>query len=226
MPNLNVGIHDNLVVSEVSKNDKGTLIIKVKQAGEVDPLAALNAAGSTQFDAAEKDFMIYPPSVNAFAGGVDTYANVMKKIAEVKDPLDHILRQYTTNSNIKWDVFKNTGITKENIATEITNQETLDKIYANIVDQFIKMMTPFAGDTGKKLRWIFIRQSKAKHFPALRKRFLETYPFVEPMDVPVSKLKYSAFEVTNGLATGEAVTGAQTVSQEEKNTVNELFTQS
>lgn len=223
---IQVGINENLVITEVSKNDKNSLLIKVKEAGEIDPLAALNSAGSTQFNQATKDLLIYPPSVNNFQGEVDTMEGILKKIAETKDPLDHILQQYSPKSNIKWDIFTGTGITAENIGEKITNQTTLDKIYANIVDQFIKMMTPFAGENSKKVRILFIRQSKAKHFPTLRKRFLESYPFIEPMDVPKaqSKLKFSAFEVTNGLNTGEAVSGAQTVTQEEKNTVEALFT--
>lgn len=221
---IKVGINDNLVLSTVKKNEKGTLVVTLKEGSDINPLDALNASGSTQFEKAEKDFMVYSPSVTTFQDEPDTFENIMKKIAEVKDPLDHILRQYTTGNNIKWDLFKNTGITRENLNTEVLKQSTVDKIYSNIVDQFITMATPFTGDNGKKLRWLFIRQSKAKHYPSFRRRFLDTYPFVEPMDVPASKLKFSNFEVTNGLASGDAVTGAQTVTEEEKTAVNELFT--
>lgn len=224
MPNISVGINENLVVVSTTKNDKGSLTIKVKQAGEVDPMSALSTSGSTNFKPAEKDFIIYPPSAKDFNQQVDTPENIMKKIAEVKDPLDHILQQYTTNSNIKWDPFAGTGINKSNLTTEIVKQEVVDKMYSNIVDQFISMMKPFVGENGKKLRWLLIRQSKAKHFPSLRRRFLETYPFVEPMDVPISKLKFSKFEVDNGLDKGDAVTGAQNITPEEKQSVNELFT--
>lgn len=221
---IQVGINPNLVITEVKKNEKGTLIIKVKEAGEVDPMTALNSAGSTNFDKAQKDFMVYPPSVNTLDGNPDTWENILKKVAEVKDPLSHILQQYTTGANITWDIFKGTGIDSVNIITKITNQTTVDQIYANITDQFIKMITPFAKEDGKKMRFIFIRQSKAKHFPAFRKRFLETYPFIEPMDVPVSKLRFSKYEMDNGLASGEAVGGAQVVTQEEKNQAETLFT--
>ena len=74
----------------------------------------------------------------------------MLKIAEVKDPLTHILLQYTTENNLKWDIFKGTGVTSpEDLKTKLTNQATLSKIYDNIVDQFIAFMKPFVGDNGK-----------------------------------------------------------------------------
>lgn len=223
---ISVGITDNIVISSVSKNDRGTLIIKLKEAGEIDPLTALNTAGSTQFNQAEKDMMIYPPSATTFSGETDTFENVLKKIAEVKDPLNHILQAYTTNANIKWDIFAGTGITKDNMQSKLIKQETVDAIYANIVNQFISMMSQFTGDNGKKQRVMLIRQSAAKHYPAFRKRFLESYPFIEPMDIPKesSKLKFSKFEIDNKLNSGEPVGGQQQVSEEEKNSVETLFT--
>lgn len=221
---IKIGVNQNLVISEVTKNDKGTLSIKIQEAGEVDPLAALNAAGSTNFSKVEKDFLVYPPNAEAYSGGVDTLENILKKIAEVKDPLNHILEQYTPTTNIKWDLFAGTGIATKNDLSKVTNEVTLTKIYSNIADQFIAMMKPFASADGKKMRMMFVRQSKAKHYPAFRKRFLESYPFIEPMEVPISKLRFSKYEIDNGLNSGDAVTGQQTVSEEEKNIVETLFT--
>jgi hypothetical protein len=44
------------------------------------------------------------------------------------------------------------------------------------------------------------------------------------MEVPVSKLRFSKYEIDNNLNSGDTVTGQQTVSEEEKNTVETLFT--
>lgn len=221
-----VGVNENLVISAAEKNEKGTLVVTVKEANEIDPLTALNASGSTQFNKAEKDFMFYPPTVTGFNGEAGTLESVLKKIAEVKDPLNHILEQYTASSHIKWDIFTGIAITKDNMEAILTNQDVLDKVYSNIADQFIRMITPFISDTGKKMRLLCIRQSKAKHFPSLRKRFLETYPFIEPMEIPVtqSKLKFSKFEMDNGLASGGAVGGQQNISEEDKSQAEALFT--
>lgn len=223
---INVGINENLVIVGVSKNDKDTLNVKFQEAGEIDPIAALNGSGSTQFNKAERDIPLYRPSVTNFNKETDTPENILKKIAEVKDPLDSILRQYTTTQNIKWDIFAGTGIVKENFNDKLTSQETLDKIYENIVEQFSRMMKPFISPDGKKMRVMLIRQSAAKHYPAFRKRFLESYPFIEPMDVPASasKLRFSEFEIKNKLNDGTPVGGAQTVPAEEKTDVATLFT--
>ena len=223
---IQIGVNEDIVVSSVSKNDRGSLVIKLKEGGEVDPFQMFNNAGNTRLKADEKDMIIYPPSVTNFSGETDSYENIMKKIAEIIDPLAHILHAYTPKSAVKFDVFANLGLTKENIMEKVRTQAVVDKMYANIVDQFIKQITPFTGDNGKKQRVLLIRQSKAKHYPAFRKRFLESQPFFEPMDVPkeASKLAFSKFEIENGLNSGEAVGGAQTVSEEEKNSVETLFT--
>ena len=220
---LTVGIHENLVITKTTKNDKGSLVIGVKQVGEIDPLSALNATGSISLDQKEQDFLVFPPRLEDNQGAVDTKDNLLKKIAEVKDPLDRILQQYTTTANIKWDILANTGLTNENFDVKLKTQGVLDKIYANIVDQFIKQMTPFIGENGKKMRMIFIRQSKAKHYPKLRTKFLDSYPFIEPMTVPVSKLKFSKYEIDNGLNVPDAVTGEQKVSVAEAKEAEALF---
>jgi hypothetical protein len=220
---LPVGIHDNIVITKTTKNDKGSLVIGVKQVGDVDPMTALNASGSITLDQKEQDFLIFPPRLEDNQGQTDTKENLLKKIAEVKDPLDRILQQYTTTSNIKWDILAGTGLTNENFETRIKTQAVIDKIYANIVEQFIKQMTPYVGETGKKMRMLFIRQSKAKHFPKLRTRFLDSYPFIEPMTVPTSKLKYSKYELDNGLNIPDPVTGESVVSKEDATTAAALF---
>lgn len=223
---LQVGINENLVVSKTVKNDQGSLVIGIKQITEVDPMDILNGSSSvTNFNAPEQDFLIYPPKVSNFDGDPDSVKNVMKKIAELKDPLNLILSQYTTSNNIKWDIFAGTGVAKDNLDVKLTSQDTLDKIYSNIVDQFIKQMSMFVGDNGKKMRMIFIRSSKAKHYPALRKRFLDSQPFIEPMTIPrdVSKLKFSKYEIENGFNVGDAITAQQTPSAAEAKTADALF---
>lgn len=221
---LKVGIHENLVISKTEKNEKGSLVISVKKIETVNPLDRLNSStGSTNFKAEEADFLVYSPQVVKF--GVTLEADkVMDEIANVVDPLSHILSMYITKDKIKWDLFKDTGVTNENYNEKITDQATLDKIYGNLVNQFITAITPFVGENGKKLRGIFPRRSKASHFPALRKLFLESNPIFEPMSIPAaqSKLKFSKYEIDNGLNLADAVT-SQPVSVEDKAQANALF---
>lgn len=220
---LNVGIHNNLVITKTTKNDKGSLVIGVKQVGEVDALAAFNESGAGALEQKEQDFLIFPPRLQDGKGATDTYKNLLNKIAEVRDPLHSILLQYLKTNEIKWDVFAGTGLTNENMEAKLPNADVLNKVYNNIVDYFIKAMQPFVGENGKKMRMLLVRQSAAKHYPKLRTKFLDTYPFIEPMTVPVSKLRYSAYEIKNGLNSPDAVTGEQKVSVADAEAAQALF---
>lgn len=219
-----VGIHEDVVLTTATKNDKGTLIIRFKQVQEVDPMAALNGtASTTSFEQKEQDLLIYGPKAKKLDGSADTMENIMKKIAEVKDPLNHILLQYTTAANIKWDLFYETEIDKTNIESKLQDQTVIDKIYTNITNQFIKMINPYLGESGKKMRICLIRQSAAKHYPTLRKRFLDSQPFIEPMSVPTPKVAFSKYEIEKGLNIAEPVTGEQRVDSNEAAKVDQMF---
>lgn len=208
-----VGIHENLVVSSTTRNDQGTLVIKIKHASNTaNPLEMLSSSGSLDFDEKEQEFLIFPPKNTQYGGQLSTYQEILRKIGDLRSPLDHILEKYTTTDKIKWDPFKNTNITVDNIESELLNQSTIDAIYNNICEQFIEQMKPFVGDDGKKLRMLFIRSSEAKHFPKLRTKYLESYPFAESMEIPASKskLRFSNYEITKNLnsdAPAQAATG-------------------
>lgn len=221
---ITVGIHQDLVLNKATKNDQGTLVIGVKEAGTIDPLAALSATGTTKFEGETKDFLIYPPKTTNFDGQPDTYQNNLKKIGDIKDQLEHILKAYMSTQMIKWDPLVGTGVTNDNMAAKLTSETVLTQVYNNVVDQFLKMIKPFVSDSGKKMRMLFIRQSKAKHYPALRKKFLDSYPFIEPMDIPAasSKLKYSAYEIKENLHTGDAI-AAPATSAADANAANDIF---
>ncbi len=210
---IKVGINEDLVIKEVKKNDKGSVEITFQEATVVDPMTALNSSGSTNLNQAEHKVIIFPVNPNDAEGNMDSYKNLMAKIAEIKDPLDHILQQYLTKTAIKWDIFANTGLTAETIQIEIRREATLVKIYTNIVDQFLVMASQ-ADLHGTPVRVLFIRQSKAKHYPRLRSRYLDRQPFIEPMSIPKdqSKLAFSKYELDNGLDKGDVVSGAQAPS--------------
>lgn len=225
---LPVGIHENVVVSKTVKNEKGSLVITIKKVVEVNPMDVLNSgSANSSFEQPEQDFLIYPPKLEGKVTGTpDTPANLMLKIAEVKDPLTHILLQYTTENNLKWDIFKGTGVTSpEDLKTKLTNQATLSKIYDNIVDQFIAFMKPFVGDNGKKLRMLFVRQSAAKFYPRFRSRYLQSQPFAEPMTIPTSasKLAFSDYDKKNGYDNPNPAGGAATVSKNDAASAASLF---
>lgn len=201
---LKVGIHEDLGINKVSKNDRGTLVLNVKSfanAGADALLAALNdSSDDSATDSNDQDFLFYPPQATDRNNNLDTPENNQKKIKQLKDQLTHILLSYMTKDKIRWAILVDTGIDDTNINDKFQDQGTLDKIYSNMADQFTAMITPFMGGEKKNLRrWLFVRQSKAKHYAALRKSFLNENPFIESMDIPkeASKLKYTEWEVKN-----------------------------
>jgi hypothetical protein len=205
---LPVGIHHNIVFSKAERNEKGTLIVGFREAKTVNIMEALNSgSGNTSFSSREQDFMIFPPTVEGYGGTVSSPEDIQKKIAEIVDPLSQILNVYQASSKTKWDLFKNTGINASNINDKLLQQSTLDLIYSNIADQFVAMAAPILASTSIKVRLLLIRASQKKHFPGLRKRFLDANPFIESMDVPAeaSRLRFTPFEVKNGLNTGEPI---------------------
>lgn len=228
---IQVGRHENLVITKTVKNDQGSLVIGVKQMTQVNPLEALNSSGQTAFDAPQQDFIIYPPKSTTFQGERDTLKNLLLKVGDIKDPLDHIASIYMPAGARKWDLFANTGITPTtNLEEELNKQSVMDIIYNNIVNQFITMMAPFVGEGGKRVRMIFPRTSVAKHYPTLRKRYLSSQPFIESMEVPAaaSKLAFSKYEKEKGLDKGDVVStaAAQNVSNADAQEADALFTTS
>jgi len=191
---LTIGIHDNVVLSKATKNDKGTLVIGFKKDEEVDVIAAMNGA-NTSLEAPEQDFLMFAPTIKNFDGTLSDGIDTLKKLNAFKEPLEHILSIYLTNDKIKWDIFNGLTVDATNIYAKLQDQSNVDKVAANIVADFIKMATPFLNNK-KKFRLKLVRKNNSK-YTALP-RFA---PFVESMDVPkeASKLKYTAYELTNKL---------------------------
>jgi hypothetical protein len=198
MQRLGVGIHENVVVEKVEKNEKGTLEIYLKQVGDIDPIEALNSGGT--LEPKTEKITIWKPTLN----DKDNYKTVTDKISGLTSELGQLLQQYTTGG-VKWNLFAGTGITADTYATKVLDY--VDTIYDNVVNQFVEKAKPFAGENSKKLRVKLVRQSQAKHYPKFPSQVKYPSQFLEPMDVPAaaSKLKYTDYEIKNNLHSGERI---------------------
>ena len=85
------------------------------------------------------------------------------------------------------------------------------------------MMTPVVGENSKLVNVLFTRQSKTKHFPKLRTKWLTGQPFIEDATATPSKLKFSDYEIKNGLDKGDAATGAQAPDANEVEQASSVF---
>lgn len=222
---LRVGIHENIAFTKAAKNEKGSLELEVKKMKSGNPIDLLNSStSSTSFQEESQLFLVYPFKNVSFSGEALDIKQIGVEIANVKDPLHHILSLFLPNDKIKWDIMKGTGVTPENYETKMKEQNVLDKVYANIVDQFIAQLTPFLKEK-KLFRAVFPRQSKTKYYPSLRKKFLDSYPIFEPMSIPTeqSKIKFTKYELDNGLNVPDAPTGKQEISKDEAELAKSLF---
>lgn len=218
---MKVGIHDNLVLSNVGRNDKGTFFVSFRP-------VSLNPVDATQtFDEfsdegipvdmkteSDSNLLIFCPGVPGFKEKDGTELSDARKADFIKQDfetfrhqLGQILGAYTAIKNLSFAPYKNTGITKENWAQEFLDENQRKKIYDNYIDQFIPMITPFLNRDDMPVRLKLVRQSAAKHYATIPSRYITDNPFIEPMAIPkeASQLKFSKYEKDKGLDNGDPI---------------------
>lgn len=202
---IQVGIRENIRIISSEKNEKGSLVINLKEdsaTGGGGLLADLNATTDNNNDN-ENGMIIWPVTWNQEHKTIEEKSkDVTNKLKTLRARLTHILLQYMTNDKIQWNVFA--GITINDEADLVRglgeNEAMLNKIYDNYATQFIAMLAPHVGPSSQLFRVKLIRQSKDKHYATL-----PTFaPFMEPMLIPKnqSKLAFSKYEL--GYRKGDA----------------------
>jgi hypothetical protein len=226
---IQVGIHENVIIEKVTINDKGRLVVTLKQKGESettvgdDPFAQMNASEVIEKESGS-GIIFWPfkaPEAKNKEGvelsdqqrGESANGDVM----QLKNQLQQILEQYTTKDNIKWSIFDGTGMTKETYYQDLASQTTLDVIYRNLCEQFISTITPFLNDEKFAVRFKLARQSKDKHYARVPGMFIKDNPFIESMDVPKeqSRVKWTDYELKQGLNDGTPVSRSTADTEEE-----------
>jgi hypothetical protein len=218
---LKVGIHEDLVLSKAAVNDKGTLGLQFRPKSldgvKKADVSVFQEEEGVEVSASDGDssLLLFPFKVTTLKkkDTGDEYSDeekgtmVNNDMKKFKDQLSCILGAYRTTKDIKWKPYEGTGINKDNYHVELLDNENLFKVYTNYVNQFLGWIAPFLNDDQFAVRLKLIRQSKDKHFATIPGRFLDTNPFIEPMEVPKDKsqLKYSKWEKDNGFDNGDAV---------------------
>lgn len=203
---IRVGITDNVVLSKAEKNDKGTLVVGIKELGtevkekKASILDDLSDGSDTSGNdgMGEVAFLMFMPSLTKF--DKDEQGNevalegpdVLKGFVDFKNQLVHFLKRFTTSANIKFSPFAGIAINaadEKDIFAKIVQPAIAEKVYSNYVEQFIRQITPFLNLDGKPSRLFLHRKSEASHFGVLRKKFLDNQPFFEPMELPITQSK-------------------------------------
>lgn len=221
MARIGIGINENVVIAGAAMNDKKRLVLSFKSVTGEAPKSLFDealTAGVVASGSDKIDLNIFGPLVSKKDDKTDAEkaALVHGDLIKLKNQLTQLLEQYMLVEKITLssaDVqFANTGVTAGTYAARIIDQDVATRIYENICTAFVGLIAPFVNPTSDdaKLRIKLVRQSKEKHYATIPGRYLDSQPWVELMSIPAeqSKVKFSAWEITEGLDKGEAVSQA------------------
>lgn len=211
---IQVGIHENVILSKVQVSDKGRLTLFLRLLDEQesteqeeDPFAQMNAAEVVE-KSSDSGIILWPfkaPDAKN-RDGSERSPREMGELANgdvmrLKNQLQQILEQYVVKDNIKWSIFDGAAMTKETYWEDIYSQNNLDIIYRNICEQFQAMIQPYLDKNEFPMRWKLARQSADKHYARIPDRYIKDQPFIEPMEVPKeqSRVKWSSYELKEKL---------------------------
>lgn len=202
---IQVGINENVFISDISIDEKANLHITFKEAGKAMSLFERLNSESIVEDTSGLEIRLFGIQV-----ATDPTMTQEKKadragddITVLRSRLEHIMSGYLTKDEYRMSTIfaEGTGMDNDNYFKKLTEQPVLDKITSNLFNFFKSAMTPYVGKKELPFRLLLTRQSKDKHFATLRRKYIEDNPFWESMDVPeeASKLKFTEYEIKEGL---------------------------
>lgn len=203
---MKIGVNENVNLSKVELNDKGTLEVTFATVLEgEESIEDLINEGDDTVDVSEDTFKVlfFAPTVTQLGGEKkgepEAPERILKSITDLAGRLKHILKMYTDIKSVPFNAFRGTGIdatSKKDIHAGIVQADITEKIYNNIVEDFVEHINRVV-DFGDpvNLRLFLIRRSEAVHFGTLRKgKTLDKYPFLELSSVPITKSKMYTIE--------------------------------
>ncbi len=210
---ISVGINKDVIISKAVMNDKDRLVIGLINASKlgdkpVSVFDTLLTAGVQNEGSDEMELQILGPLLpkKEDQKAEQKISLLSSDILRLRNQLTQILEQFMLMDNIdlqNMDVqFANTGITDaETFNARILDQDVLNRIYSNLCNRFITLITPYLRNPEFKLRFKLVRQSKDKHFATIPSRYISDNPFVDLMTVPdeQTKVKFTAYELKEGL---------------------------
>lgn len=252
---IGIGINNNVYFGKAAKDtaakeerNRGTLMITFKQklagdeaAGEMkaklaaNPFADWEDGGALSYSEGGNSITLrmFPFDSKAQMNTPDVLPDATEmrnRINQLRDPLVHILSQYMTSDKITLKpavIFAGTGIDIDvnSFGAKVMSEPVQEKIYNNIVNEFIKLMTPFEDSDNLLFRLKLPRQSKKKAYATIPTRFLNGNPFMEDMAIPekASKVKFSSYEINNGFDNATPIAQAEADTAKEVEPANDPF---
>jgi hypothetical protein len=179
-------------------------------------------------------------TVNEMLGKTLTADEINKasgdQITELRNLIHSFALCYRSGKDLptSGDVWTSIGITtKEDYAANKNSASTLKAFCKGLVDKYSEALDGYLSPQDRvakelppvTLRVLCVRQSKAKHYPAFRRKYLATQPVVELGSIPIeaTKLVFSTYEKSNGLDSGEAIINTSGDKKEDMKTGEDMF---
>jgi Cu/Ag efflux protein CusF len=222
---IGVGINENVILHSATIDEKQRLVIELGPAKAAEAKKSLFDESLTAGIQKEgKDTLaltMWPPMVSKKADQTNEKKALMMHddLKRLNNQLVQILQQFMINDDIDLHKVKyeGTSVNADNYNDLMLDQDTVSKIYDNCVKRFVELIKPFTGDPQYAVRFKLIRQSKEKHYATIPSRFVDDNPFIELMAVPKeqSRVKFSAWELSQGLDSREVISKADTEAKGE-----------
>lgn len=219
---IKVGINEPYVIKDAQyteANEKLSVKFSIAEAPKQGSSLFAEMAGSTTVTTGNNNQTISiwaPETPNPIAGDGTTKTpkalakDAHERLGEVKNTYIQILGCFTTTDKIVFNPLQGLEsiVTEATYESKVTDQNVMNAIFKNLSLQFIDQLTPFLDNADQPVRILLIRQSKTKHYPSIRKRWINDNPFIEPASVPISitRLKFTKREIEEGLNIGD-ITG-------------------
>lgn len=209
---IGIGINENVYIEKAEFGDKkDSLILTFKQKAERELTMFEKLQAEEHIESAGGlPIRLFAPLVNK-----DDDKTEEKKvdlaftdINNTKGQLIHIMLGYMTKEHATLgEIYAGIGMSEENFREKMLNQDALKLIFQNMATAFLDKVKPWIGKSDPTFRLLLLRQSKDKHFPTLRKRFLTESPFWEPMFIPKSdsKVAFTPYEIREKLDSNEVI---------------------
>ena len=204
---INVGIHENLTLSDKSKiNEHGTLELVVKSI-EDDNAVFAALAGNTVVQTMESSIRMYPPNLLDFDKNLKSAADVAKDMSIIRHQFLTYGKLFAPKEDVEaaiggLQMFEGLGIPPEDMAKAfqaLTREDFLHRVVTNLSTKFLGFLQAHnAFDGSVTFRQKFLRQSKPKNFIAISSSSFDVW--LEPMTIPKeqSRIAYSDWEIKNG----------------------------
>lgn len=213
---IQIGINENIFIESAVLDEKGNIAISFAEVGAVgkekisyfDNIAS-DEVVETEFGMTIKLFPPLPPKEGNDRTEEKNVQMLTGDINKTKGILLHLLHGWMTTEELKgkMDPFAGLPIDQNNFDAQIQKKEILEGIHKNLGRAFTELIKPYLKDEANPFRLLLVRQSTDKHYATLRGKYIKENPFWEPMSVPkeASKLKFTAYEIANGLDNGNPV---------------------